>query len=66
MPANSGRIVHEHAARIVPETAATLYATALWACAPKYFITAACETKHAIAPAMNNAGTRQSSTWCRA
>jgi hypothetical protein len=35
---NSGRIVHEHTARIVPETDATVYATHFFAWAPKYFV----------------------------
>ena len=66
MPVKSGRIVQEHTARILPDTAATPYASTFFALGPKYFITAAWLTKTPIAPAMKNAGIRHSNTCSRA
>ena len=40
IPEKSGITVHEQTARIVPETAATVYATNLLAPGPKYLMTA--------------------------
>jgi hypothetical protein len=62
MPPNKGRTVQEQTARIVPETEATLYERSFFAFGPKYFNTAVCEIKTAMAPAMKNAGTRQVNT----
>jgi hypothetical protein len=42
-----------------PDTDATPYASTFLAPAPKYFMTAAWDTKQAMAPAMKKAGTRQ-------
>jgi hypothetical protein len=58
----SGRIVQEQTAKMLPDTAATPYARIFFALGPKYFITAAWLTNTPIAPAMKNAGIRQSST----
>lgn len=66
IPKNRGRTVHEHTAKIVPETEATPYERTLFAFAPKYFITEDLLTKTDIAPAMKRAGTRQSRTCSRA
>jgi hypothetical protein len=59
IPAKRGRIVHEHTARIAPDTDATLYDSHFFAFKPNYFKIAPLETKTAIAPAIKNAGTRQ-------
>src|SRR4030042_5002746 len=66
MPENRGRTVHEQTARMVPDTDATPYASALFALGPRYFLTEAWLTNTPIAPAMKNAGTRHSSTCSRA
>jgi hypothetical protein len=63
---NKGSTVHEHTARIVPETAATVYAIHFLACAPKYFNTEAWLTKTEITPAMKNAGRRHNIKCSRA
>jgi hypothetical protein len=63
---NNGRIVHEHTARIVPDTAATEYASHFFARAPKYLRTEAWLTKTEITPAIKNAGRRQRITCSRA
>jgi hypothetical protein len=59
---NSGSIVHEQTARMVPETAATVYASHFFALAPKYLITDPWLTKTEITPAMKNAGRRHNIT----
>ena len=51
---------------MLPETEATPYATGRGALAPRYRSTAPWLTNCPIAPAMKNAGTRHSSTCCRA
>ena len=55
--------MHEQTARIDPDTEATLYERSFLAWGPKYFRTAAWETKTAMAPAMKKAGIRQVRTW---
>jgi hypothetical protein len=66
MPENRGSTVQEQTARMVPDTAATGYATHFDALAPRYFMTDAWRTKTLMAPAMKSACTRHSSTWARA
>ena len=66
MPANIGSTLHEQTARMPPDAAATEYATFFGDRGPRCFITAACDRKVVIAPAMKMAGTTQASVWLRA
>lgn len=52
IPSKRGNTVHEHTARIVPETDATEYARIFFACTPKYLRTDAWETNIAMAPSI--------------
>ncbi len=63
MPANIGSTLHEQTASTVPDTEATLYASALFALGPRCLSTAALERNVVMAPAMNRAGTTQASVW---
>ena len=63
---NRGSIVQEQTARMVPETAATVYASHFLAFAPKYLRTEPWLTKTDITPAMKNAGSRHKTTCSRA
>src|SRR5665647_70784 len=63
---NNGSIVQEHTAKMVPETAATVYASHFFALAPKYLRTEPWLTKTDITPAIKNAGSRQRITCSRA
>jgi hypothetical protein len=54
--------VHEHTAKIAPDTEATAYASHRLALDPKHFITECLEMRLSIAPVIKNAGIRQNST----
>ena len=59
-------MVHEQTARIVPETAATVYASHFFAFAPKYFKTDPWLINTEMTPAMKNAGSKHRMTCSRA
>lgn len=61
-PIKRGSTVHEHTAKIAPDTEATAYASHRLAFDPRYFITDCLDMKFSIAPAIKNAGIRQNST----
>lgn len=66
MPANIGNTLHEHTARMQPETDATPYATIGFARAPRYRRTGSLRQERNDRPAINIAGTTQASVWFRA